>query len=309
MFAHQIIEDFKKMEDGKDKNFSHWIKTCRTLLEKAHCFHLGEIQEIHEAFLNREGRELFRDNTKFIKLPYRLSFFDGIASNQKNIIDGFVRASKEGILALNLSKALPDILLCFVFSFYDGIRMWGLQPVAFLICVGGDFTEEIYEKLAADPLNILGGKSPVGLQGKGNIRPIKLFGHLNEEGDKVVISCHLNLQMLQEAILLLNCKNIEMVNHEPPPRLNRIRRKNGKQEIFTYKTLQIVSPKKEQKSEENKPALSHNRIHFCRGHFKEYTTENPLLGKFTGLYWWQAQVRGKNKEGIILKDYELNTKT
>ncbi len=48
-----------------------------------------------------------------------------------------------------------------------------------------------------------------------------------------------------------------------------------------------------------------NRIHLCRGHFKRYTKDKPLFGKYVGLWWWQPSVRGRNKEGIIYKDYEL----
>jgi len=50
--------------------------------------------------------------------------------------------------------------------------------------------------------------------------------------------------------------------------------------------------------------LTHNRVHMCRGHFKEYTEDHRLFGKYTGLYWWQPYVRGQ-KEGIVIKDYEV----
>lgn len=46
-----------------------------------------------------------------------------------------------------------------------------------------------------------------------------------------------------------------------------------------------------------------NRVHLCRGHFKEYTEQNPLFGRHVGRYWWQPCVRGKKEKGIIAKDY------
>jgi len=33
--------------------------------------------------------------------------------------------------------------------------------------------------------------------------------------------------------------------------------------------------------------------------------KKPLLGKYVGLWWWQPCVRGRNKKGVIYKDYEL----
>jgi hypothetical protein len=46
-------------------------------------------------------------------------------------------------------------------------------------------------------------------------------------------------------------------------------------------------------------------VHLCRGHFKTYTDDNPLFGKHVGKYYWQPSIRGKNKKGIVAKDYSL----
>ena len=47
------------------------------------------------------------------------------------------------------------------------------------------------------------------------------------------------------------------------------------------------------------------RVHLCRGHFKEYTNENPLFGKHVGRFWWQPMVRGDKKRGVLNKDYDV----
>jgi hypothetical protein len=54
--------------------------------------------------------------------------------------------------------------------------------------------------------------------------------------------------------------------------------------------------------------LWHNRIHFQLGHFKTYTAEKPLFGHITGRFWWQPHVRGKNKDGIVMKDYVVDAR-
>lgn len=46
-------------------------------------------------------------------------------------------------------------------------------------------------------------------------------------------------------------------------------------------------------------------IHWVRGHFKQYTAERPLFGRFTGLYWWQPHLAGKAKDRVVVKDYRI----
>lgn len=106
-------------------------------------------------------------------------------------------------------------------------------------------------------------------------------------------------------LLLLNCKNITKEMVVAPEKLNKKRRRLNKLEFFNYYVLNVVVPSGGGRSSEKTEPLSHNRVHFCRGHFKEYTQENPLFGKLTGLYWWQPHVRGQSKKGIVLKDYNI----
>lgn len=45
--------------------------------------------------------------------------------------------------------------------------------------------------------------------------------------------------------------------------------------------------------------------HLVRGHFKHYTAEAPLFGKYTGTYYWPPHVRGNIENGAVVKDYYL----
>jgi len=116
------------------------------------------------------------------------------------------------------------------------------------------------------------------------------------------------LTKIEKMLLLLNCKNIQTEKIKAPEALNKKRRKQGKQPIFDYHVLNVVVPSAKRGYQGKTEPLSHNRVHLCRGHFKEYTEEHPLFGKYTGLYWWQPHVRGQNKDGIVMKDYEVKTK-
>lgn len=108
-----------------------------------------------------------------------------------------------------------------------------------------------------------------------------------------------------KVIMLLTCKNIQAEKIPAPEALNKKRRKAGKQELFDYHVLNVVVPSKKRGYRESTEPLSHNRVHLCRGHFKEYTAEHPLFGHYTGLFWWQPHVRGQNKDGIVMKDYSV----
>jgi len=46
-------------------------------------------------------------------------------------------------------------------------------------------------------------------------------------------------------------------------------------------------------------------LHICRGHFKTFAPDAPLLGKAVGTFWWGPQVRGSREEGTVLKDYRV----
>jgi hypothetical protein len=46
-------------------------------------------------------------------------------------------------------------------------------------------------------------------------------------------------------------------------------------------------------------------LHLCRGHFKTFSPDAPLLGRATGTYFWAPQIRGSRSEGVTLKDYRV----
>lgn len=46
-------------------------------------------------------------------------------------------------------------------------------------------------------------------------------------------------------------------------------------------------------------------LHICRGHFKTFSPDAPLLGRAVGTFWWGPQIRGSREEGIVLKDYRV----
>lgn len=116
-------------------------------------------------------------------------------------------------------------------------------------------------------------------------------------------------KLIRPALLtlgFLHCKNVERVEHPATPVKKKAKRRGliGKSRYFT---LEIEAMRKvlESDGEIGSRGLG-NALHICRGHFKTFTADAPLLGKATGTYWWSPQVRGKRDQGVITKDYAVS---
>ena len=42
---------------------------------------------------------------------------------------------------------------------------------------------------------------------------------------------------------------------------------------------------------------------------REYTADAPLFGRLIGRFWIPPHVRGDKNKGIIIKDYEIDSKS
>lgn len=108
------------------------------------------------------------------------------------------------------------------------------------------------------------------------------------------------------SLMLLECKNITVDSVIPSQKQNKRRAKDGKGPLFEYKVLNVRLPSSRTKAQRDKVEPdAHNRVHLCRGHFKDYTEENPLFGKIIGRFWWQPQARGRGV-GMVKKSYRCN---
>lgn len=48
-------------------------------------------------------------------------------------------------------------------------------------------------------------------------------------------------------------------------------------------------------------------LHICRGHFRRYTEDAPLFGKYIGTCWIESHVRGSSEAGEVVKQYEVSS--
>jgi hypothetical protein len=107
------------------------------------------------------------------------------------------------------------------------------------------------------------------------------------------------------AICLLHCKNVVSEIEQPSRQQQRhYERKNGFPPT-DYHVLKIrPRPERGDRSGREQAAVGLNRQHIARGHFKTFTEEAPLFGKWTGMYFWEAQVRGNPQRGKLDKAYQ-----
>ena len=109
------------------------------------------------------------------------------------------------------------------------------------------------------------------------------------------------------AISFMHCKNVEILSKEVPSKLQEARKKRGKRPLVTIKVLEIKPVVRilKEEGEIDSKGLKY-ALHLCRGHFKDFSKGLGLFGKYKGLYWWEAQARGKISKGVVLKDYKLS---
>ncbi len=105
------------------------------------------------------------------------------------------------------------------------------------------------------------------------------------------------------ALSFCHCRNIQLIPSDPSVELQKHRERSGRKPLLRYHTLSIGGIRKlfEQHGM-NEKGIAH-AIHTCRGHFKRFTADKPLLGKHVGEYWWGDHVRGAGGEGVATKDY------
>ena len=113
-----------------------------------------------------------------------------------------------------------------------------------------------------------------------------------------------------QVVLMTNCfchcKNIDHIETKVDDKLIRRRVREGKIPINKFYTLNINS----NHHHSTGVSVGHGSgksFHICRGHFKHFTADNPLLGKHVGTYWWSMHAKGDKLQGKVTKDYNINT--
>lgn len=269
-----------------------------------HCFQ--EFFPLLENVFDDKSRVFFGPCAEHVRLPYNICWFEF-----QNIVQDIPITEdvpKRGILVREMDK---DLIWVWTVNCSKLYKKWVVSPQQYFITVGKTISEhKMMRDMVTSSLKKSGASDSV-IQSyyEANIWPLPMINGMDVNLSQGLLKDdYRDLVALNAALMLLNCKNIVSEDNLPPEKLNRKRNKNGKQELFTYKTLKLVLPTESKNiGKEYLPSGAKVRIHLCRGHFKKYTKEAPLFGRYTGLYWWEPHIRGDKNEGMVIKDYKITT--
>lgn len=273
MYAHQIVDNLES------SSFLFGAKT-RSVIEEIQSsvhFKFGDMSEILE-FTRCENQIIPFRGTKWgvSAIP-----FPSLTISVSN------RGWKDGSKFFFSVREEPvhGGISFLVFQYSSRVHGWGGVPFRF-------FFPDAFDAKSHDP-----------------VRAFKIkYGEMRTSEENFGKISGFYAGILNCVLVLLTIQNLTAQPHSPSMNLNKKRRKKGKCPLYTYHTLRLQLPGKAKKGKNNKIASPGTaRLHLCRGHFKVYTEENPLLGKYTGRYWWQPHARGNRRRGVVMKDYAVTT--
>jgi hypothetical protein len=105
----------------------------------------------------------------------------------------------------------------------------------------------------------------------------------------------------------LNCRNIVQREWTPTRQMRRQAERSGERLPVTFRTIEVTrigSSEVGRPKSDTHPGVA---LHIQRGHFKRYTEDRPLLGRFVGQFWWEQHTRGSAEHGISGHDYDIKT--
>lgn len=112
------------------------------------------------------------------------------------------------------------------------------------------------------------------------------------------------------ATTLWNCKNVHhsLVKHDE--KLQRARQRRGNAPLRDYYVLNVELPRERKAGNDGKSRQGSDfrRFHDVPGHLADYREGKGLFGKYHGMYWIPAHVRGNAERGKTNKSYSLHAK-
>ena len=109
------------------------------------------------------------------------------------------------------------------------------------------------------------------------------------------------------ACTLLTCKNISTEIIAPDKKLQKARQRRGKAPLRDYYVLNVNLPGQRQFAAGTNKSNEHVRFHTVAGHLADYREGAGLFGKYKGVFWIPAHVRGDRDKGNVTKSYALQT--
>ena len=245
----------------------------------------------------------FFEFSHYLRLPYSSTWFDWDYSYQGlTLEEGNVAVTKRGALATTFGDEETLIGLS-LYGFSPAVRLWTMVPVIYLISIGKTFSGN---QNACTAIKNQTGMDYSDYESHVICWPL-LFPCTSEQIQQHIREDQNDFLMLHFGLLLLHCKDVITEKVSPPEKLNKKRLRRGKGPLFSYHILKLPVPDTiQRKAVESESSQHHLPLHFCRAHPAYYGPERPLFGKWIGLFWRRAHIRGRDRTRLVSKDYELD---
>jgi hypothetical protein len=268
-----------------DKNGIQGSNAFKNTIEESQVFYFGEMTKYTN--LMPKGSE--RTTVKRLpKLPFDKVIYEYTHINKIAYMDLSTKPDVKQRIAVLLENIKEETVNCVaLYSFFENGKYlpWQVYPIS----VG--FNEQNITSKNFQLFNVLGSETT---KEEDDILSVSLISFFNE-------TCVFTD--------ILNCQNVVTKDVLPTEKLNQKRIRNGKLPLYSYKILEVVKGKPRTKNAGSVPwdykSPEAVRFHLCRGHFKTFTEERPLFGKYSGTFWWNPQSRGDRSKGAIEKEYSV----
>jgi len=281
-----------------------------------------------------------------LRLPYPLCWFDFDTSMESESYDDkYIKETRKIMKEMGVEESIrrgylvweviPNLLLgAIAFGLAKNDQnIWSFTPISYYISLDGEFGKN--DILRDGILNDIEIPNWVNTpseedtdQGRLNtmihfmkknprtktIIPIPM---IDPDNVREIVPQHVmagdiqGLNLLEQSIRLLNCKNIisevvdrSFVKMKIGKKIKKVKTKHK----HRYHILKAVTPKTYKKYINSSKSGRTVSVHMCKGHIRTYDpiTSKGMFGKgLYGDFWIPDHIRGNKKKGLVTKDYHV----
>jgi hypothetical protein len=125
---------------------------------------------------------------------------------------------------------------------------------------------------------------------------------------EAIATCVMECAPAFMALGWMNSRGVTLRDTGPPARLARARQRRKQFAGHFYKVLVMDAQSRAAARQAADAAQSGQRLHMVRGHFKRYTAERPLFGRYTGQVWHSQHLRGDAGLGSLTNEYHVTAR-
>lgn len=290
---HKVLEDLIPSNRFlMDDTYVKSLETSRNQLTEAVPFLLGNASNLLKQFKITYPVPIFEEEWGIdVKMPFKSCWFE-FEINSTRIEPGQIPTSRRGVSAYSIDK---DSFVLRSICYFEKYKAWLASPITFFVSPGIPLHQT---KIGEYLFNRYSDVNPVAFTRSTLPLPVATTKTFTlEQFDKIIKEDIEDFFIVNLALMLINSRNTVIIKEDAPAKLNKARIKKNRIPIPSHRIIKVKIPKtvvvngKKQTSLEK---YSLEEIKLRRGHFKTYTEEAPLFGKYVGRFWWNP-INKENK--------------